>query len=994
MPYATAYKIISKQSQTGHVWNAYIEDRELDSDDITELKAGDVMVDIQYYPLGFYADTGHPNIFTSTCTVEFIDDETGVLSELVGADDERYRLRVEGDSSDEWLGFILTDSYKYDLYGKTVSSISATDRIQDLKEIPYSQGGGVLYTGREDLLTILTQCLDSTGLDIGLSTHCNWFPHLGTNELDTDDDPLERLLADQSEFVDADGFPYSKFTVLDQILRRFQLQIMQSEKRWFIQHRRKEISGGNYKVYQYDADATPDGTNATLNHTARVEVATTGANQQIIGRATVSGTKPYGSVASTYYHKTPGAGALGNAGFESAIQTSGGSGVGNWRVGGTTPTPVVASPGISGAGLDVSTQALYMDIIYESTTGFTSIPADPITNLNDYVEQTSSGPIEGAPGRKMQVSIDVTMTPASASVDPAAGRVYFFVEWHVGSYKLHQTSHIGAYQWSTSPPTDEEKLHFERAILPGTVQTLTFTTEEMSVASVDVTGDIYCKIYNATEDKNGGASNTAQVDQVVFDNVSYKILDDDNVELNAATRTLITYDGNTNRSSPETPTQIIGDGPTTGHPTRLTVLDSTDTERDITSDWNWLPAPFISGVSLDQFWANEMLKEFRQTNKEIITTFYTKEGTNPPKPHQYFVLANPNNTAEQDYTWQELSYRPVNHDQILSGTFIEYQRGANGDQICVVDIKPNTALLAGIDVDQGLVCDSTDPFVPPSVPTTLYYSNSSKEIKKATIDRISGSWSATTIRTSSSLTLVDMFVDGAAGYIFTSVAESGDSNRYIKRSDLVGGLPSTLVTITAIDSGFPPTVRICLDKLNRRIIAVITNFTSGDKVSVYSYDGVLIQSASFIRDTTSIGAPAVSEDGTYAVYQTFGGGTKRVQKYDYAGNANTDIETSGASVELGAHAFMDDDYGSVFFEWSGADEIRTWPTPGGGSFSSVITTAGTTELGLAGDRVYQKIYAGTTNNTIKEYNYDGTGERTVIDDSLSGSDIQHIDLDA
>ncbi len=278
------------------------------------------------------------------------------------------------------------------------------------------------------------------------------------------------------------------------------------------------------------------------------------------------------------------------------------------------------------------------------------------------------------------------------------------------------------------------------------------------------------------------------------------------------------------------------------------------------------------------------------------------------------------------------------------------------------------------------------------VADTLYYTNSAKQIRKATIDRISGSWSASIIRTSASLVIVDMFVDQAAGYIFTVVAETGDTNRYIKRSDILGTAPSTIVTLTSIDSGFPISVRICLDRPNRRIIAVMTNYTSGDKVTVYDYDGVQLQSASFIRDTTSIGAPAVSEDGTYVIYQSSGGGTKRVQKYDYATNANSDVETTAASVELAAHAFIDHDYGKAFFEWASADEIRTWPTPGGGSFSSVITTAGSNEYGLAGDRVYQKIYVGTTNNTIKEYNYDGTGERTVIADTLSGTDIQHIDL--
>ena len=635
-----------------------------------------------------------------------------------------------------------------------------------------------------------------------------------------------------------------------------------------------------------------------------------------------------------------------------------------------------------------------MDVIYESTTGFTSIPADPIANLNDYVEQTSTGPIEGAPGRKMQVSIDVTMTPAGTSVDPAAGRVYFFVEWKVGSYNVYRASHTGAYQWSTTPGTDEEKLHFERAILPGTVQTLTFTTEEMSVASVDVTGDIYCKIYNATEDKNGGASNTAQVDQVVFDNVRFTIIDDDNVELNAATRTLITYDGNTNRSSPGVPTHIIGDGPTTGHPTRLTVLDSTDSEDDITSDWAWLPSSFISGVSLDQFWANEMLKEFRQSNKKIRATFFTKEGSSPPKPHQYFVLANPNNTVEQDYTWQDLTYRPVNHEQILSGTFIEYQRGADGDQICVVDIKPNTALLAGIDVDQGLVCDSTDPFTPPNVPDTVYVLLANKQIRKAVIDRGATGWNTTLIRTDGATTVYDLKVAQSKGVMFTVVSNFGDDNRYIQKSDLVGGVPFTIATISPVNPSFAPDCRIDISVAAERIFAVGTNYTSGDYINVYDFNGTVLKSGTPFSDRTVIGAVAAAPDGSYCQYVSFASGNYYLEHYDYATNATTEVGAiSGAAVSGTMDAgFIDTVEDKLFFK-DGADNDVIWFDPGSGGSANVNTVVtGITEGGIAGDRVYKQFYVGDANQDIVRYEYDGTGSTVVSDLSSIGSTIRHLHL--
>lgn len=301
-----------------------------------------------------------------------------------------------------------------------------------------------------------------------------------------------------------------------------------------------------------------------------------------------------------------------------------------------------------------------------------------------------------------------------------------------------------------------------------------------------------------------------------------------------------------------------------------------------------------------------------------------------------------------------------------------------------VDLKTEISRYVGVE--------KLKTFLNPTVADTLYFANSNKQIKKATIDRSLTGWSTSLIRSCSSTTLLDMVIDQAAGYIFTIVAETGDNQRYLRRSDLSGNPSGIIRTWVPADSGFAPTPRMDICTATQQIFVAMTDYTTNDRVEVIDYDGVLVQSASFVRDTTSIGDVAVAEDGSYMVYQTNGGGTKRMQKYDYATNANSDVETIGASVALAAHAFLDDASRYWFGEDAGNDEIMRWPAPSGGSFTNIFSTAGTLESGLAGDRVYKKLYAGTSNSLIKEFAYNGSGERTVIDESLTGYNIKHIHL--
>jgi hypothetical protein len=177
MAHGTKWTIQGRNEQSGKTWKAYIKERNYSGSN-TDLTGGGVPFDIQYKTTGFYAGTDYWNIATSTCTLQFYDDTTGLLSEINNSgDDEKYQIVVENttDSQIEWTGYVIPDSYSYSLFTNGISKVRATDRIEDLRSIAYSSGI-TPYTGRDDLIGILSDALSPLNLDIGFATHENWYP--------------------------------------------------------------------------------------------------------------------------------------------------------------------------------------------------------------------------------------------------------------------------------------------------------------------------------------------------------------------------------------------------------------------------------------------------------------------------------------------------------------------------------------------------------------------------------------------------------------------------------------------------------------------------------------------------------------------------------------------------------------------------------------------------------------------------------------------------
>jgi len=498
MAYGTRWTIQGTNEQTGNVWNAYIKERDYTGSN-TGIDPGEVPISVSYTRTGFHSGVDMWNIAASTCEVTFSDDVTGLLQDVLNGDDEQFQIEIDNSTVGqiEWTGFVVPDSYTYSLYAPGISRLRAVDRINDLKNIAYANGT-TTYTGRDSLLGILTDCLSPTNIDIGFAIHDMVYPHFDSNNLDTTDDVLVNLFADRTVFQSEDGDPFSCFDVLEQVLIAKKLRLYQVENRWLITQRKRNIfdSSGTdvFTVFLYDSSGVAEAT-PTENLTARKEVSINDDSTSFAIAPTAGGTIPIGKASATYYHNTPTEGLLQNTGFQSAIQSSGGTSTDNWRPGGTMPTATLDSPGVGNfsTGDAASTQALYMDSIYESTTGFTTI-ADAIANLNDYVEQTTSGTIVGGSDITLQIDFNYRQEPVSGTLS-FAGQMYLFIELHVDTYKLYRASHTGAYAWSTTPGTDEEKLPFIVNLDPGTDNKISFTTPALDDSGA-ISGEVYFKIYD------------------------------------------------------------------------------------------------------------------------------------------------------------------------------------------------------------------------------------------------------------------------------------------------------------------------------------------------------------------------------------------------------------------------------------------------------------------------------------------------------------------
>lgn len=157
----------------------------------------------------------------------------------------------------KWVGPVLPQQYAEDYKAPPyLTTIVAKDGLTDLVNIDFLQGDGQPYFGRIRCLTLLSECLKKTLLDLPIRCACNLF----AEDMDRgiNDDPLDQAYVDPENYYLNDN-PTFGF-VLEAILRTFRARIVQWDGRWNIVSVEEMVDAYNYRDFNKDGIFTASGT--------------------------------------------------------------------------------------------------------------------------------------------------------------------------------------------------------------------------------------------------------------------------------------------------------------------------------------------------------------------------------------------------------------------------------------------------------------------------------------------------------------------------------------------------------------------------------------------------------------------------------------------------------------------------------------------------------------------------------------------------------------
>lgn len=185
----------------------------------------------------------------SECTVNILADDDFQLSDLYTADEKEWMLVIGGAYA--WSGFVIPDScsepFAYKPYPVT---ISATDGLGLLKDIPYANEDGTIYRGFNSDRNILKIALEKTGLSLDMVIGVNTYDY--TMAIGDVTNPLDLTFIDNDRFIDEDGLPFSCYEVIRSICARWSARLHQVHNKWQIVNA-MELSQGDVRSYRYDS---------------------------------------------------------------------------------------------------------------------------------------------------------------------------------------------------------------------------------------------------------------------------------------------------------------------------------------------------------------------------------------------------------------------------------------------------------------------------------------------------------------------------------------------------------------------------------------------------------------------------------------------------------------------------------------------------------------------------------------------------------------------
>ena len=630
MAFATKYRIEHLNKQTNEMWQADLQQDGFVGS-VTDLPGGEDPIDVVFksnIPLP------HWKRASSRAVLEFVDNESGLLSDLFSATNKTFKCVVSVAGTVHWTGFVVAGSYEYGYHHAGYSRVTAIDGLADLGKLVWEASEDVPYTGQEKFPVILANAMAPLGLDIGLETYFNWTSFLASNPLAIGThDPLWHHTIDQAAYQNDDGTSWTCLQVVDDILDRFQLQLFQSNGRWgFYQRRKQRASPDTYEVFRYTSAGAKEAT-WSLSTIVQYQVQS-GANL-FRGKPTAAGITPINQASIIYRHRQL-ADLFPNSDFETV-----GSPLPEWELLGSGEPIEVTNNGINGTKC------------VEIPTHFTTDTVGSPTNRG--IRKLTTETIEAATDYQIRFRIQIQQ-PQWGDL-PAGREVYWHFRLKVGtSYYDFANS-----TWTTTATLNRVPIY----LFNPTANWWEFA--QVTPVLDGLSGAIDLEIYACVEDDDLATGKTQLVTR--FDDVKIEFINNGQL-LSEATLTTVVSDAVPGSEKLEDTVVYTGEGPLSTFRGAIRQLDNTEADVGVATDWSFDVASSENNVNLDELWGVERLRAYLLPARTINgTLIHHQTGVgNDPRVWQYAVIKRPDSSLEDDYFWyNELHWRPSQPERILEG---------------------------------------------------------------------------------------------------------------------------------------------------------------------------------------------------------------------------------------------------------------------------------------------------------------------------------------
>jgi hypothetical protein len=211
----------------------------------------------------YEGDRDDPNaaLIASDCEFELLVETDGDFDELFQGDDKKFRtnLYINGDlyHTDYIIPEFHSKPYIFEPYPVT---ITASDRLGELKNHDFLDDGDNRYKGDMKAIKIIAEILKKTGLELNIRCGINVFDS-GMTE-NPEDDPLDQAYVDSRIYYSAKKIPSKCDVVIKSILDPFRAQLFQSMGVYWIIRLSDAVGTFAYREFDSNGDYV---SNSTFN---------------------------------------------------------------------------------------------------------------------------------------------------------------------------------------------------------------------------------------------------------------------------------------------------------------------------------------------------------------------------------------------------------------------------------------------------------------------------------------------------------------------------------------------------------------------------------------------------------------------------------------------------------------------------------------------------------------------------------------------------------